>query len=167
VPSCARADNEPLAACLLDIDRLRVHTEGGGRAAGDAILKAVADVIKKTVRDTDIVARYGGDEFLIMLPSTHLAGSLSVAERIWRDIGARTWEGAFGRVSASIGVALFPSRDVRAKDALLKSADLALLQAKRDGGNRLCVFQQRGVIHTPDMATARVRAAHSSPKKDA
>jgi len=53
------------------------------------------------------------------------------------------------KVSVSLGVALFPSRDVRTKDALLKAADTALLQAKREGGGRLCVFQQKGFIYTP------------------
>jgi diguanylate cyclase (GGDEF)-like protein len=155
----AERQHEPLSACLLDIDRLRTHNERGGRATGDAILRGVAEVIKKTVRDTDVVARYGPDEFLLLLPSTHLAGSLAAGERIWREVSVRVWERSAGRVTASIGVALFPSRDVRAKDALLKSADLALSQAKRDGGNRLCVFQQQGIIHTPSLTATRPRSS--------
>jgi len=153
VAEFARAEKhaEPLACCILDVDRLKVHNERGGRSLGDRVLRGVSDVIKGSVRDTDVVARYGGDEFFVMLPATHFAGSLVVASRIWRDIAQK----AFGTdsepvsVTASLGVALFPSRDVRTKDALLISLESALLEAKRRGGNRLCVFQQEGFIYTP------------------
>ncbi len=155
----AERHSEPLACAILDIDRLKVHNERGGRTLGDAVLRGVADVIKGSVRDSDVVARYGGDEFFVMLPSTHFAGSLVVASRIWRDVAGRTFTsaeppssgaGGEGRVTASVGVALFPSRDVRTKDALLTALEAALLEAKRRGGNRLCVFQQEGFIYTPN-----------------
>lgn len=139
--------SEPLACAVLDIDRLKVHNERGGRTLGDAVLCGVAEVIKGSVRDSDVVARYGGDEFFIMLPSTHFAGSLVVASRIWRDVASKTFDDV--RVTASLGVALFPSRDVRTKEALLGALEAALLEAKRRGGNRLCVFQQEGFIYTP------------------
>jgi two-component system cell cycle response regulator len=142
---------EPLACCILDVDRLKVHNERGGRTLGDTVLCGVADVIKRSVRDTDVVARYGGDEFFVMLPATHFAGSLVVASRIWRDIAHKPFGSTLeeANVTASLGVALFPSRDVRTKDALLTALEAALLEAKRRGGNRLCVFQQEGFIYTP------------------
>jgi len=153
----ARAEKhtEPLACCVLDVDRLKVHNERGGRTLGDQILRDVAEVIKGSVRDSDVVARYGGDEFFVMLPATHFAGSLVVATRIWRDIaqkklGVRESDGGAVNVTASLGVALFPSRDVRTRDALLGALEAALLEAKRRGGNRLCVFQQEGFIYTPN-----------------
>jgi diguanylate cyclase (GGDEF)-like protein len=147
----AERQHEPLACCVLDIDRLKAMNERGGRAFGDAVLRGVADVIKKSVRESDVVARYGGDEFLIVLPATHFAGALSVADRIWRDVAARSWElpGGKAGITASLGVALYPSRDVRTREALLKAADAALLQAKREGGGKLCVFQQKGFIFSP------------------
>ncbi|MDF2693548.1 MAG: hypothetical protein K0S65_1931 [Labilithrix sp.] len=149
----AERHSEPLACCVLDVDRLKVHNERGGRSLGDAVLRGVAEVIKGSVRDSDAVARYGGDEFFVMLPATHFAGSLVVASRIWRDVAARDFTSpqASGeaRVTASVGVALFPSRDVRTKEALLGALESALLEAKRRGGNRLCVFQQEGFIYTP------------------
>jgi diguanylate cyclase (GGDEF)-like protein len=113
------------------------------------VLEGVADVVKKAVRDTDVVARYGGDEFFVMLPATHFAGSLVVASRIWRDVAQTSFGAAGVSVTASLGVALFPSRDVRTQDALLSALEAALLEAKRRGGNRLCVFQQEGFIYTP------------------
>jgi two-component system, cell cycle response regulator len=147
----AEVQHEPLACCILDIDRLKAVNDRGGRGCGDAVLRAVAEVISASVRESDVVARYGADEFLVVLPGTHFAGALAVAERIWGDVRARAWAApcALGKISASIGVALFPSRDVRTRDMLLLAADAALVQAKREGGNRVCVFQQRGVIFAP------------------
>ena len=137
---------------MADVDRLQTINDLAGRALGDRVLAAVAEVILRSVRDVDVVARFGGDEFLVILPSTHFAGSVTVAERIWREVGDASF--AIGdkqdaKVTLSLGVALFPSRDVRSKDALLRAADAALHQAKRDGGNRLCVFQQQGYLYTP------------------
>jgi two-component system cell cycle response regulator len=147
-------NHEALGCCVMDVDRLRSFNEKGGRPFGDSILRGTAEAIRRSVREADIVVRYGGDEFLILLPTTHFAGSVAVAERIWREIGARSWgaQGAEQRVSISMGISLFPSRDVRTKDALLKAAEGALHRAKRDGMNRICVFQQEGFIYTPSSA---------------
>jgi diguanylate cyclase (GGDEF)-like protein len=147
---------EPLACCILDVDRLKVHNERGGRSLGDAVLKGVADVIKGSIRDSDVCARYGGDEFFVMLPATHFAGSLVVASRIWRDVASTPFTTGGcepAAVTASLGVALFPSRDVRTMTALLSALEAALLEAKRRGGNRLGVFQQEGFIYTPSGET--------------
>ncbi|MFT3768331.1 MAG: GGDEF domain-containing protein [Minicystis sp.] len=154
------------------------------------MIRRVAEGIKKCVREVDVVARYGGEEFLLVLPSTHFAGSVVVADRIWREVSGKpfdfdgqrpetnppsdppprkSWsavveegrriEAGFAtdpkwaegprEVHVSIGVALYPSRDVRTKDALIRAAESALAQAKREGGNRICVFQQQGYIYTP------------------
>ncbi|WP_437562458.1 diguanylate cyclase [Sorangium sp. So ce542] len=143
--------HEPFACVLVDIDRLKAMNEIGGRTLGDAVIRRVADGIRRSVREVDVVARYGGEEFLIVLPSTHFAGSLTVAERIWREASGNPVEfgGASRPCSVSIGVSLYPSRDVRSKDALIRAAESALHQAKREGGNRICVFQQHGQIYTP------------------
>jgi two-component system, cell cycle response regulator len=144
--------HDPLACIVVDIDRLQAINDNAGREFGDRVLATVAEVLQRSVRDVDVVARFGGDEFLVILPSTHFAGSVTVAERIWRDVGEASFalsDKQNTRVTLSLGVALFPSRDVRSKDALLRAADTALHQAKRDGGNRLCVFQQQGYLYTP------------------
>lgn len=152
----AERSHEPLACAVIDLDRLRTWNERGGRQLGDAILRSAAEVIRRTVREADIVVRYGGDEFLLLLPATHFAGSVSVAERIWREVGARPWSpsGDGERMTLSAGIALYPSRDVRGKEALVKSAEIALHRAKRDGMNRICVFQQDGLIFSPTMNPA-------------
>jgi two-component system cell cycle response regulator len=142
--------HEPLSCMVVDIDRLQEHNESLGREEGDRVIREVAEGIRRAVREIDVVARFGGDEFLVALPSTHFAGSVTVAERLWREVQNRTGapEGS-RKATVSIGVALYPSRDVRSKDALLRAADTALRQAKRDGGNRVCVFQQEGYLYSP------------------
>ena len=150
--------HDPLACLIIDVDRLQSHNEALGRAQGDAVLRFVADAIRRSVREVDVVARFGGDEFLVVLPSTHFAGSVTVAERIFRDVVDRPFineNGKSARVALSMGVALYPSRDVRTKDALLRSADIALATAKREGGARICVFQQQGQTYTPVAADPR------------
>ncbi len=143
---------DPLACVVADVDHLAGVNERGSRGLGDSVLRGVADVLRKTVREVDVVARFGGDEFLVMLPSTHFAGSVTAAERLWRGVAERPFLSDLGsriHVTLSLGVALFPSSDVKTKDALLRAADSALLQAKRDGGNRICVFRQHGSVYTP------------------
>ena len=101
-----------------------------------------------------MVARYGGEEFLLVLPSTHFAGSRPVAERVWRSIGGEPFalpNSATERVTASVGVAVYPSRDIKNKDQLLKAADRALYQAKHEGRDRICVFQHQGYIYRPEV----------------
>ncbi|HVU02707.1 MAG TPA: diguanylate cyclase [Polyangiaceae bacterium] len=139
--------HDPLACMVIDIDHLLAYNEAKGRDAGDLVVKGVAEAVRRAVREIDVVARFGGDEFLVALPSTHFAGSVTVAERLAREVSAGL--GASDAPKVSIGVALYPSRDVRSKDALLRAADTALRQAKRDGGNRICVFQQEGYLYTP------------------
>lgn len=143
--------HEPFACMLIDVDPLRSFTAGGGWVSDDGAMKAVADRIRKSVREVDIVARYGADSFLVILPSTHFVGAIAVAERVWRDISEAPIDvdGALRRVSASIGIALYPSMDIRSKESLLKSVEEALAQAKRSGGGRICAFQQQGYIYTP------------------
>ncbi len=81
--------HEPLACLVIDIDRLQGHNDAGGRQHGDQVIKGVAEAIRRGVREVDVVARFGGDEFLVVLPNTHFAGSVTVAERIWREVGER------------------------------------------------------------------------------
>lgn len=173
--------HEPFAAILVDIDQLRAVNDVGGRGAGDVAIRRVADGLRRSVRDVDVIARYGGEEFLVVLPSTHFAGSVVVAERIWREVSGRPFEMEAARsdterrptsppepgssdprwsegarhLTVSIGVALYPSRDVRTKDALIRAAEAALSQAKREGGNRICVFQQQGFIYSPAVGSAK------------
>lgn len=154
--------HDPLSCLLIDIDGLKQWNESHGRLVGDSIVRDTARAIRASLREIDVVARYGGDEFLVILPSTHFAGALAAADRVWRDVRALSWAVDAGlrrsrptlaseaaRITLSIGVALFPSRDVRSKDQLLRAAEASLLRSKRDGGDRICVFQHQGYIYSP------------------
>jgi two-component system cell cycle response regulator len=145
---------EPLACVVLDIDHFKRINEGYGHEAGDLVLRETAVRLRKAVREIDVVARYGGEEFLLVLPSTNFSGALSVADRVWRAVGDEPYSLPNGseRVSISLGVAVFPSRDINSKDALIKAADKALYQAKDDGRDRICVYQHQGYIYRPESA---------------
>lgn len=146
--------HDPLACLLVDIDGLKQWNDAHGRMLGDVIIRDVARAVRASLREIDIVSRYGGDEFLVVLPSTHFAGALAAADRVWRDARALSWPVRSGtiRITLSIGVSLFPSRDVRSKDQLLRAAEASLLRSKRDGGDRICVFQHQGYIYSPTQA---------------
>jgi diguanylate cyclase (GGDEF)-like protein len=153
--------HDPLACAFIDIDQLKAYNDLGTHQLGDHIIRSVAEIARSSVRDVDVIARYGGEEFLVVF-----SGAVTVAERIWRDVGERRLgiDGVtFHKVSVSIGIGLYPSRDVRTKDALVRAADGALQQAKRDGGNRICVFQQQGYMYTPTIGAAAAEAAAAVP----
>jgi diguanylate cyclase (GGDEF)-like protein len=145
---------DPLACVMLDIDYFKRVNDRFGHDAGDAVLREVAKRLRKAVREIDVVTRYGGEEFLLVLPSTNFSGALSVADRVWRSVGSELFAlpGGPEHVSISVGVAVFPSRDIKTKDQLIKAADKALYQAKADGRDRICVFQHQGYIYRPDSA---------------
>ncbi|MBX3251760.1 MAG: diguanylate cyclase [Myxococcales bacterium] len=148
----AERHREPLACVMLDIDRFKEINDDHGHDVGDAVLREVAARVRGAVREIDVVARYGGDELLLILPSTPFSGAVTVAERIWNDVRATPIQRAAGStvpVTVSIGVGLYPSRDVSDAEALLRAADQALYQAKRDGRDRIGVFQHQGYIYRP------------------
>ena len=105
------------------------------------MLTAVAGCVKAAVRETDFVARYGGEEFAVLLPKTHLAGALTVAERIAAEM-QNVKAGPSGlKVTASFGVSGFPGRSVNTFEQLVRTADEALYRAKREGRNKISLFQ--------------------------
>jgi diguanylate cyclase (GGDEF)-like protein len=147
---------EPLSCVMIDVDHFKRINDRFGHVAGDQVLREVATRLLGAVREIDVVARYGGEEFLLVLPSTNFSGALSVAERVWRSIGSAPFalpgaDAAGERITASVGVAVYPSRDIKNKDQLVKAADRALYQAKDEGRDRICVFQHQGYIYRPEV----------------
>jgi len=141
--------HDPLAYLTVDVDGLDALNAEHGRGAGDAVLRALAKTLRASVRDIDPVGRIGADEFAVLLPSTQFAGAAAVAERIAAtvqaqriDLGVRS-----ASVSVSVGVGLYPSRDVRTKDELVRAAESALRHAKRLGRGQVCVLQQHGFVY--------------------
>jgi two-component system cell cycle response regulator len=145
---------DPLACVMLDIDHFKRVNDRWGHDIGDAVLRETSARVRKAVREIDVVTRYGGEEFLLVLPSTNFSGALAVADRVWRAVGTDPYQLPVGeeRVSISVGVAVFPSRDIKSKDQLIKAADKALYQAKHEGRDRICVFQHQGYIYRPESA---------------
>jgi diguanylate cyclase (GGDEF)-like protein len=133
-----QADREqtPLSAVLIDLDRFKEVNDTYGHDRGDEVLTAVARAMKESVRGSDFAARLGGEEFLVLLPNTDLMGATVVAEGIARSLAMTSVHGIEHMVTASFGVAGYPMHGVD-PPALLRSADRAMYQAKRDG--RDCV----------------------------
>jgi two-component system, cell cycle response regulator len=136
----AQRYDDTLSLILVDLDHFKEINDTWGHLAGDDVLRKVAKVLQRSVRETDAVARYGGEEFAVLLPRTPLTGALTVAERIWKELGALQ-AGPDGnlRVTASLGVSSFPHRNVLSPEQLLLTADEALYRAKHEGRNRICL----------------------------
>lgn len=137
----AQRYDDPLALILVDLDHFKNVNDNFGHQVGDQVLTAMAATVRGAVRETDFVARYGGEEFAVLLPKTHLAGALTVAERIAADMH-RIKAGPAGlKVTASFGVSGFPGRSVNTSEQLVRTADEALYRAKREGRNKISLFQ--------------------------
>ncbi|MGH6693464.1 MAG: GGDEF domain-containing protein, partial [Gammaproteobacteria bacterium] len=129
---------EPATLIYADLDHFKALNDTLGHAAGDAALRHVAGVLEAQIRDGDLVARIGGEEFAIWLPRTPLAVGLEVAERIREAVhgSAWHWNGAPHPLSTSCGVAGYPE-GVRDVNNLRGAADAALYRAKQGGRNRV------------------------------
>ncbi len=127
---------------MVDCDSLKTVNDSHGHDAGNRLLRQVANAVQAELRATDVPARYGGDEFIVLLPETPPKGALDVAERIRAAIGARplALDGQQVASSVSIGIACYPE-DGRTLDALAARADRALYQAKQEGRNRVVRYQ--------------------------
>jgi diguanylate cyclase (GGDEF)-like protein len=128
----------PFGVLLMDVDEFKTVNDRFGHHAGDHVLVALAHVLRESVRVIDSVSRYGGEEFVVVLPETDLASAVETAERIRTEVASR--EVSLGDeqvgVTVSIGVAEFPS-DGASIDAIIDSADGALYRAKDRGRNRV------------------------------
>ena len=158
----AQRYSDPVSLMMIDLDHFKQVNDQFGHQMGDVVLRDAAQVIKDSVRDPDICARYGGEEFAVILPKTHLGGALTVAERVWRGLKEKVFRqevpavGQAGvvevRVTASIGLAFFPSKDILSAELLVKFADEALYQAKRSGRNNICLYQVQNYRYDADHA---------------
>jgi diguanylate cyclase (GGDEF)-like protein len=144
----SRSERQQLDFCviMLDLDNFKIYNDICGHLAGDKALRKAAELIRQSARDMDIVSRYGGEEFCMILPSTSKKESLFVAERIRRAIEAESFAGEnhlpLGRLTVSLGVSSFPADGGNADD-LVHAADRALYQAKAEGRNRLVLFDAK------------------------
>ena len=139
-----------LAVLMLDIDHFKQINDRYGHLAGDDVLRQVAAVIRESTRSEDLVARFGGEEFVVVLPVSVPDLAAERAERIRSNLAERTViaEGTTLRVTASIGMAFAAPGRSRNEMALIMTADEALYQAKADGRNRV-VFGHRAMQLAP------------------
>ena len=133
----ARGDRSGRAFCLvmLDLDDLKAVNDRFGHVAGDQVLRGVADIVRGGVRKIDTAARYGGDEFVALLPETDPTGGWVVAEKIRQTVAEQGLSVDPGP-TVSVGVVSYPA-DGRTADALLVSADRAMYASKRSGKNKV------------------------------
>jgi diguanylate cyclase (GGDEF)-like protein len=124
----------PLSVVLCDLDHFKEINDVYGHEQGDAALAAASAALRDGLRDSDLAGRYGGEEFLILLPDTPLDGALKLAEKLRAGIGLVEIPGVDRRITASFGVASFPA-DAADGTALVRTADRALYAAKAAGRN--------------------------------
>jgi len=145
----------PLSVLMVDLDLLREINNTYGHLAGDAVLCGVADVFRSQLRHYDVAARFGGEEFSILLPETPVEKALEIAERIRRAVAERSVDVSTSsepiHVTVSIGVASFPS-DGADQNALIHQADLAVYRAKLQGRNRVQAASAEAAVLAPSLA---------------
>lgn len=136
--------NHPLSVGLIDIDDFKSINDQLGHQAGDAVLRQFSEALERELRSIDVVGRFGGEEFLMILPETASEGAWIAADRLLRSIREQSRiDGLPGRaVTASIGLASFPV-DGRSAKTLLAASDRALYAAKRAGKNQIALAQRQ------------------------
>ncbi len=122
---------------MVDIDFFKSVNDHHGHATGDQVIKAVADVLKTCTRDSDLVGRYGGEEFCVVLPKLHLDKAAEIAERIRQTIEKKSCSGV--NITISLGVSCLES-NTNKPDELINQADKALYAAKKSGRNRVVTW---------------------------
>ncbi len=133
-----------LSVAMIDIDHFKAINDTHGHSTGDRVLQELAGLLRQSVRKGDVAGRYGGEEFLVVLPHTPRAGAVAFAERFRQAVEAcevRVASGVAVRVTVSVGVASVPETPVTEPWDLLRFADVALYEAKRAGRNRVCAYR--------------------------
>jgi two-component system cell cycle response regulator len=138
----ARRLNEPFACVMCDLDRFKSVNDTYGHQAGDAVLKQFARILRNEIREIDRVGRYGGEEFMLLLPGTVLDAAVTFAERVRKEVEGHTFtfDGSQICRTASFGVSAWPHPRVGNCDVLVRAADDALYVAKETGRNRVVRF---------------------------
>lgn len=139
----SRRSHDPVAVAMFDLDHFKQLNDTHGHQAGDRVLKDMADILRDTAREVDMLGRYGGEEFIALLPETELHDAVVFAERVRKRVAERDFrigEGRTVRMTLSAGVATYPSPGIGDPHQLVDWADRALYAAKRGGRNRVVRF---------------------------
>ena len=135
----AQAQERDMALMLIDMDFFKAVNDTHGHDTGDAVLREFADRLRRNIRGVDLACRFGGEEFVVLMPDTDYRQAQNVAERVRNAVAELSFEAAGGRpltVTVSVGVALNES-EADTPEVMLKRADVALYRAKREGRNRV------------------------------
>ena len=138
---------------MLDIDHFKRYNDDFGHLVGDATLKEVSDLLKKNLRRVDLVGRYGGEEFIAVMPETRVANAAEAAERIRSNIARHDFQvyNVRTKVTVSQGISVFDGEiaaQTEGLDAkviaseLIRKADEAMYRAKDEGRNRVCLYKE-------------------------
>ena len=138
----AKRLGEPFTVVMCDLDKFKSVNDTYGHQAGDAVLKQLAELLTHQAREIDHVGRYGGEEFMLVLPGTVLDAGVTFAERVRHAIAEHTFtfEGGAIHRTGSFGVSAWPHPRIHGCDALVKAADDALYVAKETGRNKVIRF---------------------------
>lgn len=138
----------PLSLLLIDLDNFKAINDTYGHPAGDAVLRSAAATLAENARRADLVVRYGGEEFAVMLPSTCASIALDVGERLRKCIENREikFNGSRIRVTASLGIAHRSGKDPLPVNEIMTQADQALYRAKNTGKNKVCFYSSSPVL---------------------
>ena len=132
-------EKAPFSLIMLDIDHFKKVNDRFGHSVGDQVLLQLSRLIRGLIRHGDLLIRWGGEEFLILLPTTQLEEAGPFAERIRQEVEQEQFKGA-GSMTISLGVGQFRGGD--STDALLRRVDNALYQAKQQGRNRVVLCSE-------------------------
>jgi diguanylate cyclase (GGDEF)-like protein len=154
--------DHPLSLMILDIDHFKQINDSFGHPIGDQVLKQIVDACRKTIRNTDILGRYGGDEFVILCPETSMYGAMEIAERLRQKVGQITFQAndKTNTLTISGGLACLESmanKNVKLEN-FIEEADKALYHAKAEGRNRIHTNCQGYPIHLIEKTNAVQRS---------
>lgn len=146
----AKKANQQISMIMVDMDHFKEINDAYGHAVGDHVLMIFAQVVLKCIRKTDIIARYGGDEFIVVLPCTDTETAGTVAERIRRDVSEAHIppidDVVISSISCCVGVSTYPVHCDN-KNSLFRTSDLALYKAKHSGRNCTIVYQNNLAVN--------------------
>ena len=132
--------SEDLSVVILDIDNFKIINDEHGHQAGDAIISEMGVLIANNIREIDIAARYGGDEFAIVLPKTNESGSLFLTEKIVNKIeSSKILNSSKINITVSVGISSYP-KNAMTPGGLIEKADIALYESKNRGRNQVAHF---------------------------